>query len=174
MEGNFINRKRGRNVIINVDEYDLFFRKSKLNRDEIKYLLSKSYKIAKYKRLASNKKEEFLLKPRHNESLIHFFVVYDTANYLESKGIKVKKYTTKKPDLVFNLGKKSIAIEVETGGKIEKDRKVIIEKIKYLKENHDKWFFVVTDKTKTHKYKKLADSIDLRFLKQKITNLRRG
>jgi len=166
-----VQKKCAKNVQINVDENKRFFRKDKLNPDNIKYLLSKGYKVAKYKRLASNKKEEFLLKPRHNESLTHLFTVYDTADYLESKGINVNMYTTLKPDLVFKIGKKKYAIEVETGSVLTKIKNME-EKVKLLNKNYDEWFFVVTNKNKTSEYKKFGGSVDLRYLKRKIANLR--
>jgi conjugal transfer ATP-binding protein TraC len=167
-----VNQKANKNVQINVDEFKRFFRKSELNKDEINFLLNKGYKISKFKRLASNKKEEFLLKPRHNESLTHLFVVYDTADYLESKGIKVQTYTTKKPDIVFDIGKKKYAIEVETGSVLTKVKNMK-EKVKLLNRDYDKWFFIVTNKNKTSEYKKFGDSVDLRYLKRKLINIRR-
>ncbi len=175
-ELNKINKKiteksNCRNIEINIDENQRFFRKSKLNSDEIKFLLGKGYKIARYKRLASNTKEEFLLKARHNESLTHLFTIYDTANYLESKGINVKKYTTKKPDLVFKIGKKKYAIEVETGSVLSKISRME-EKVKLLNKNYDEWFFIVTNRNKLKNYKEFGDSIDLRYLKYKLANLR--
>ncbi len=164
--------KKGKDVKIKVDEFKRFFKKSELNKDEVKYLLSKGYKTAKYKRLASNKKEEFLLKPRFNESLAHLFVVYDTANYLESKGIQVQKFVTKKPDIVFEIGKKKCAIEVETGSALSKIKN-LKEKVKLLNKNYDDWFFVVTDRNLVSKYKKFADCVDLRYLKSKLQKFRR-
>lgn len=164
--------KKGKDVKIKVDEFERFFKKSKLSSDEVKYLLSKGYKIAKYKRLASNKKEEFLLKPRFNESLAHLFVVYDTADYLESKGIKVQKYVTKKPDIVFEIGGKKFAIEVETGSALSKIKN-LKEKVKVLNKNYDEWFFAVTDRNLISKYKKFADCVDLRYLKSKLQKFRR-
>ena len=164
--------KKGKDVKIKVDEFKRFFRKSELDKDEVEYLLGKEYKIAKYKRLASNKKEEFLLKPRFNESLTHFFAVYDTADYLESKGIKVQKFVTKKPDIVFEIGKKKYAIEVETGSALSKIKN-LKEKVKLLNKNYDEWFFIVTDRNLVSKYKKFADCVDLRYLKSKLQKFRR-
>ena len=143
-----------------------------MNKDEIKYLLSKGYKISKYKRLASNKKEDFLLKPRHNESLTHLFATYDIADYLEFKGIKVQKFVTIKPDIVFQIGKKKYAIEVETGSVLTKVKNMK-EKVKLLNKNYDEWFFVVTNKNKVSKYKKFGNSVDLRYLKKRLQKYRR-
>ena len=175
-EINIINETKkqvkGKNVKINVDEFKRFFRKSELNKDEIKYLLSKGYKVEKRKSIVTNKIEEFYLLPRHNESSTHLFVVYDIAEYLEKKGYQVEKYVTKKPDIVFNVGKKKFAIEVETGSMLNQ-KKFFKEKLDLLNKNFDKWLFVVTDRNKIKDYKKYGESVDLRYLKQGLSKLRR-
>jgi len=164
--------KKGKDININVDENKRFFRKSELNKENINYLLSKSYKEAEYKSLVTNKKEKFLLQPRHNESLTHLFVVYDTAEYLEKKGYEVQKYTTKKPDIVFIINDKKYAIEVETGSMINQ-KKLFNEKLKLLNKDYDEWFFVVTDRNLTKKYQKFGKSVGLRYLKLAISKLPR-
>jgi hypothetical protein len=156
-------------VIIRVDEFKRFFRKSKINADEVKYLLEKKYKIAKYKSLVTGKMEYFLLLPRHNESLKHLFLVYDIAEYLEKRGIEVKKYVTKKPDLVFEVGGKKIAIEIETGSIFSKISRMK-EKLEVLKD-YDKWFFVLTDRNKVKKFKKFGDAVDKRYVKGRLDKL---
>ena len=91
-------------------------------------------------------------------------MVYDIVNFLESKGIQVSKFTTKKPDLTFEINSKRFAIEVETGKLIEKKKPQIIEKIKLLKENYDDWYFVVCDKKFVQRYRKLGKTIEKRYL----------
>jgi hypothetical protein len=140
------------------------------NKENINYLLSKGYKEAEYKSLVTNKKEKFLLQPRHNESLTHLFVVYDTAEYLEKKGYKVQKYTTKKPDIVFNINNKKYAIEVEIGSMLNQ-KKLFNEKLKLLNANYDEWFFVITDRNLTKKYQEFGKSVGLRYLKLAISKL---
>ena len=46
------------------------------------------------------------------------------------------------------------------------------EKVRLLNRDYDKWFFVVTNRNKLKDYKKFGDSIDLRYLKHKLANLR--
>ncbi|MDP2947902.1 MAG: hypothetical protein Q8N88_07340, partial [Nanoarchaeota archaeon] len=162
-------KQKSRDVKINVDEFKRFFRKSELNKDEIKFLLSKGYKIEKRKSLVTNKEEDFLLQPRHNETTTHLFVIYDIAEYLEKKGIKVEKYTTRKPDLVFELNGKSFAIEVETGAVLSNVSRMK-EKLEVLSE-YDKWFFVVTDKTKVTKYREYGKTIDIRYLRRQLNKM---
>ncbi|MCK5321306.1 DUF87 domain-containing protein [Candidatus Pacearchaeota archaeon] len=172
-ELNEINRKKSkrRDVKINVDENKRFFRKSELNKDDIKYLLGKGYKVENRKSLVTNKKEDFLLQPRHNETATHLFTVYDVAEYLEKNGIEVELYTTKKPDIVFELGGKKWAIEVETGAVLSKVSRMG-EKLEMLK-NYDEWFFIVTDRNKIKDYKEYGESVDLRYLKQRLSEIRR-
>ncbi|MBU0894799.1 MAG: DUF87 domain-containing protein [Nanoarchaeota archaeon] len=165
-------KKNYKDIKIEVDEEKRFFRKDEINSHEIQYLLKKGYKDAEFKSLVSNKVEKFLLKPRFNESLTHLFAVYDIAEYLEKKGIKTKKFVTRKPDIVFNIGKKKYAIEVETGAVLTKKER-LLEKIKLLNKDYDKWFFVVTNPNKVKTYKKYGDSLDFRFLKTRLNVLRR-
>ncbi len=156
---------------ISVNEDQRFFRKNNLNKEEIKYLLSKGYHEAIFDSLVSNKKETFLLQPRHNESLTHLFTIYDLAEYLEKKGYSTEKYATKKPDIVLRKGNKKFAIEVETGAVLSKVSRMK-EKLEVLK-NYDGWFFVVTDRNKVKKYKEFGESVDLRYLKPYLTKFLR-
>ena len=166
----FKKTKRQRKVDIVVDVNKRFFRKKDLNSDNVKFLLSKGHQVAKYKSLVSNKLEDFLLQPRHNESLTHLFVIYDLKEYLEKKGIEVKMFVTKKPDIVFERKGKKWAIEVETGSMITR-KKVFEEKVKSLNKDYDKWFFVVTNKNKITDYRKYGLTIDLRFLRGQLNKI---
>jgi hypothetical protein len=160
---------KGKNINIKVDANQRFFRKKGIKKDDVNYLLSKGYKISKHKSLVTNKEEEFLLQPRHNESLTHLFCTYDIAEYLEKKGIEVKKYVTRKPDLVFKIGKKKFAIEIETGAGLKVPSR-IKEKLKIL-DDYDEWFFVVTNKNKVSEYRKHGKSIDIRFIRGQIDRI---
>jgi hypothetical protein len=164
-------KEKSRDVKIRVDENKRYFRKGKLNSDEIKYLLSNGYQTAKFKSLVTNKTETFLLQPRHNESLTHFFATYDIAEYLEKKGIEVQMFTTKKPDIVFELKNKKCAIEIETGAVLTKISRMK-EKLQVLKD-YDKWFFVVTDPNKVKTYKQFGESVDFRYLKPHLNRFLR-
>ena len=162
--------KKPKEVAINVDKDKGIFRKSKLNADEIKYLLSKGYKIAEYRGLNLNKKEKFLLKPRFNESLTHFFVVKDIEKFLEKYNIKSELFVTKKPDIEFKIGDKKWAIEVETGSALANISR-LKEKVKLLNKNYNNWFFIVTNKNKVRKYKRFGNTSDLRYLKAKLEKM---
>jgi hypothetical protein len=148
----------------------LHIRKSKLNKDEIKFLLDEGYQIQKYKSLLTNKMETFLLLPRHNESHMHLFMVHNISEFLEKNGIETELYTTKKPDIVFKIKYKRYAIEVETGTMLSR-KKALEERKIYLDENYDEWFFVITNKNKVKDYKKLGDAVDKRYVKLRLNKL---
>ncbi len=141
-----------------------------MNEDEIEYLISKGYLIAKYKNILNDEMQKFLLLPRHNESLTHHFMVYNISEFLEKNGIKVKLYVTKKPDIVFKIRNKKYAIEIETGSAFSKVKN-LKEKVKLLNENYDKWFFVVTKRKFVKKFKEFGDSVDKRYVKQRLNKL---
>ena len=92
------------------------------------------------------------------------------AEYLEKNGIEVELYVTKKPDIVFQIKGKRYAIEIETGSGLTKIKN-LIEKTKLLNQNYNKWFFVVTNKNKVKKYKKLGDAVDKRYAKLRLDKL---
>jgi len=165
-----LTRKAEPRVSINVDEYKGFYRYKDLNLHEIKYLLAKKYQIVDKPSIVSGKVEKFILKPRFNESINHMFVTYDIAEFLENKGIEVQKFITKKPDLVFEIDGKKIAVEVETGTVYDKSRKQLVEKVKELNQKYDYWFFVVTNRNYGKKYRKLGKTIEMRYL---TTHLRK-
>ena len=151
-------------VNINVDEDKRFYRCANLNVHEVNYLLKKDYIITEKKSLVSGKKELFMLKPRFNESVNHMFMVYDIADFLERKGIKVKKFILRNPDISFIRNSRKIGIEIETGKRYIKNKKAVIRKIDELNNKYDFWFFVVTDKKFIKKYRKLGKVIDLRCI----------
>ncbi|MCK4997115.1 ATP-binding protein [Candidatus Pacearchaeota archaeon] len=156
-------------VNIKVDPNKRFFHKKYLKKDEIKFLLDESYQIKKYKNLLNDKMEEFVLQPRHNESFMHLFMTHNISEFLEKNGIETKLYTTKKPDIVFEINGKKYAIEIETGSVLSKVSRMK-EKLKVLNQ-YEKWFFVITDKNKVKKYKKFGDAVDKRYLKLKLNKV---
>jgi len=156
-------------VNIRIDSNKRFFHKKDLKKDEIKFLLDEGYKIKKYKNLLTDKMEDFLLQPRHNESLTHLFMTHNISEFLNKNGIETQLYTTKKPDVVFEINGKKYAIEIETGSVLSKVSRMK-EKLEVLNE-YDEWFFVVTDKTKVAKYKRFGDSICVRYVKSRLNKL---
>ena len=153
-------------VDIKVDPNKRFFHKKGLKKSEIKFLLDEGYQIKKYKSLVTDEMEEFLLQPRHNESLMHLFMTHNISEFLEKNGIETQLYTTKKPDIVFEINGKNYAIEIETGSVLRKVSRMK-EKLKVLNQ-YDKWFFVVTDPNRVKKYLKFGDAVSARYVKSRL------
>ncbi|MCK5283513.1 MAG: ATP-binding protein, partial [Nanoarchaeota archaeon] len=164
------NAKR-KSITITADSKKLCHRHKELKLEDIKYLMAKGFQISEHKAIGFSKKAKFLLKPRFNESLNHLFVICDIAEFLEKKGIKVELFTTKKPDLVFLLNGKKYAVEVETGTTLEKAPKQLNEKISLLKANYDEWFFVVTNRNYTKKYRRYGKTVDMRYLEGQLNKI---
>ena len=104
-----------------------------------------------------------------------------TAHHLSELNSKdiLGIYTEKTPEgsQIFTRGYDKFvngnkcAIEVETGTKIKKDRKMIEDKIEKLKSNYDGWFFVITDNHYLKDYKKIAPVLEVRSLRGKLNKL---
>ena len=152
-------------ISINVNLRQMFYKRDRLNEHEIKYLIKQGYQEVREKSIISNKYESYILKPRHNESIKHMFFTYNIAEFLEKNGAKVQLFTTKMPDIVFEIKGKKYAFEIETGTVIENKNR-IKEKISLIKQqNYDGWFFIVTSKHIVKKYKSFGKTIDPRSLK---------
>lgn len=137
--------KRQLSVRIKVDPDKLFYKHRSLSLHEVEYLLTKKYRESRQLNI-HGKKELYLLKPRFNETIEHFFLTYDIANYLKTLADNVELYQTTKPDIVFSIKGKKYAVEVETGSIYETNKKQLYEKVQQVKKEYgDNWFFVVTN-----------------------------
>ncbi len=158
-----LNAQEQKEVIINVDAGRGFFKKEELNEDEVKYLIDKDYIISEHVSVYGGRQLKYLLKPRQNESLQHFFLVKETENYIRKFTDKITLYETVKPDIVFeDKDKRLIAIEVETGK--SKDKQKLIAKINELNKEYNDWFFVLTsvfDKKKYSNYGKCYSRVEV-------------
>jgi cell division protein FtsB len=169
LRGLLQTRKDEKCINIRVDEDKRYFHKKSISKDEVNYLLNKNYQIKKYKNLLNGRMENFVLNPRFNESFTHLFLVKNISEYLEKNGIDNEIYTTRKPDIIFKIGNKKYAIEVETGSIFSKIHRMK-EKLEVL-GNYDVWFFVVTDRNKVKKYKKYGSAVDKRYVKPRLDKL---
>ncbi|MBS3089582.1 ATP-binding protein, partial [Candidatus Pacearchaeota archaeon] len=166
-----VEKRNNGGASINVDLDKRFYKEKELNKDEVKYLINEGYKLFSQKSIVSGKQEDYILKPRHNESLNHMFVIYDIVDYLKLRGINAEMYTTRMPDIVFSHNGKRYAIEIETGINLKKDRKMIAEKVRNLNSKYDDWFFVVTNRNLVKSYKTFGETLDSRFILRKLKNL---
>jgi len=137
----------------NMNEDDCFFEVDELNYFEIDFLLHKNYKVS-YQQNLFGEKQFYLLKPPLNESLEHFFLVQIIKKSLEDKFDYVKGYRTREADIIFKVRNRYIALEIETGRVLKKNKKRFIKKVKSLNEDYDNdWFFIVTNRDLVKKYK---------------------
>lgn len=156
---------------INVDLNNNFYRKSKLNKDEIEYLLEEGYQSFSHRSIVTGRKEKFVIHPRHNESPKHMFFVYDIFQFLEKKKVKCELYETKMPDIVFEINGKKCAIEVETGT-VAKHIDRLKKKVKLVEsQKYHSWFFIVTDRNLVKKYREFGETVDPRFIKTYLSKL---
>jgi conjugal transfer ATP-binding protein TraC len=165
-----VKSTKKKKVEIKADTSVSVHRKSKLSKEEVKFLIAKKFVEVTRKSICRSKKEKYLVKPRFNESESHLFVTYDIAEYLAKHKVESKLYVTKKPDVVFEIDGKKIAVEVETGTQSKRAAR-LSEKVKLLNEGYDHWFFVVTNRNNTPKYKKLGQVLELRYLKGHLDKL---
>lgn len=155
-------------VKIKVDPDQRFFKHRELSLPELKYLINKGYKEAKFLNI-NGKKERYLIKPRRLESDAHFFMTYNIAEHIKQFTNKVQLYESVKPDIVFEANGKKYAIEVETGKVLARDKKKFLNKIKNLKsEFGDNWFFVVTDWNLAKTYSKFGKTYTKRNVIKKL------
>ncbi len=159
-----------RSVRITVNPEIRFFRHRKLNVDDLKYLITKGHKQIKCLDISGHT-ENFLIRPRANESAEHCFLVFNIAELLSSSKVPFELFNSVKPDIVFKIGGKEYAVEVETG-KVAKDKKKSNEKVKSLKQNYGKnWFFVVTDKNLVSTYSKFGPVYTKRNIAKKLQEI---
>lgn len=158
-------------MTINVDFDKNIYKFYSKNKKEREYLIKEGYKLVKYKSMISDKYEKYLIKPRFNESILHFYVIWEIKRFLESKKIKVDLFATKKPDLIFEFNDKTYAIEVETGSVLKRSVKQVIEKHKTMKKEYDYGFIVVPVRKMVKEYRKVVPAVDLRYLKNKLLRI---
>lgn len=131
---------------------------------EREWLEEEGYKSTHQWCIHNKESTEFMVKPRHNESLSHAYLTGAIHDYIKDEGLDndVQMYETKMPDIVFSYGGFKWAIEVETGKVHAKSKKQLMEKVKMLNKNYPQqgWFFVVTNKNLLPKYRKFGDAID--------------
>ena len=156
-----------------LDEDQGLYRVEGLSKNDIEYLMSKSYIQFETKSIISNKIEKFLIRPRFNESLPHAFMIFELAHFIRKQGNKVWLHQTKDADIVFDVNGKKYAIEVETGLSLKHfHTKLLDEKVNLMKKNYGKnWFFVVTDRKIASKYSQIADTCDKRYVLSKIKKI---
>jgi len=133
------------------------FKSKELEQEEIDDLLKHGYIRSLHVGLYGGAQDEYLLKPRSNESPEHFFVIKAIEEYLKRYTSSIELFEMKEADIVFQHDGKKVAVEVETGKKYEKDKKYLAKKVQWLTNTYgENWFFVVTDWNYKEKYSNLG------------------
>lgn len=146
-----------------------FFKVSELSWGEINILLNNKYNVA-YQEDLHGKKHHYLIKTHENESMQHFVLVQIIKKVLENNFEDVKKCRTREPDIIFRVRNKFIALEIETGKVLSKNKKRFLEKIESLKENYgEDWFIVVTNGNFIGKYKKFGKTVSRKNFLKKVS-----
>ena len=131
-----------------------WFRRKDLKKEEVEELLKQGYVLSQQIGLYGGRQEEYLLKPRYNESEEHFFVIKIIEEYIRKYTEKIELVVSSDADIIFEHDGKKVAIEVETGSRHESRIK---KKVKLLNKRYGQdWFFVVTDWRKKEKYSKFG------------------
>lgn len=139
-----------------------------LNYHEIEFLMREKYKII-YQQDLYGKRDYYLLRPPLNESLQHCFLVKIIKKVLRNNFEEVIEYRTRNPDLVFKVRNKFVALEIETGKTLNKNKKRFLEKVKTLKENYsDDWFIVVTNRDFIGKYRGFGKTVSRKNFMKKV------
>ena len=153
---------------ITINAKNGFFREKDLQIHGIKYLIEEyvyfSYIRYKAVGLKGGRETAYLLMPRFNESIIHFFYCKIIEEFLRNFTSKVWLYVTVRPDIVFEAGGQKFAVEVETGSGAEHPKRLRAKIRQLKKEFGERWFFVVTSYKLKEKYKKFGKT----FLKREV------
>lgn len=154
------------NIRFSIGDENLYF-VNDLNYHEIEYLIREKYKVI-YQQNLYGKRNYYLIKSPLNESNQHCFLVKIIAKVLKNNFEEVKEYRTREPDIIFKVRNRYIALEIETGKILNKNKKRFLEKIKSLNEDYgDDWFIVVTNRDLITKYRKFGKTITRKnFLKK--------
>ena len=106
---------------------------------------------------------------RPNESNVHYFLIKQIESYLKQYTNKVELFNSVNADIVFKVGKKKIAIEVETGNKIKHDKNKVKQKVEDLNKTYGKnWYFVITDGHDRYLYEQLGQTYTRKEITSKI------
>jgi len=158
-------------INIELDDEVRFYNLRKLNEHEIDYLKHMHFITRTCFNPFTKRKEYYIFLKNSNEGERHFLITNLIVEYLRKKVDKINTYQTVKPDIIFEIKEKRIALEIESGKVLKHNKKNLIEKVKSLKDNYDDWFFVVTNRNLASKYRQFGKVIDLRYIHNQLKKL---
>jgi hypothetical protein len=139
-----------------------------LSYHEIVHFMEEDYNII-YQQDLYGERNYYLIRPPLNESFQHCFLVQIIKEVLRNNFEDVREYRTRKPDIVFRIRNKFIALEIETGKVLSKNRKRFLEKVRSLNKDYgDDWFIVVTNRNLLGKYKRFGKTVTRKNFLRKV------
>ncbi|MDD3175722.1 MAG: hypothetical protein PHU51_04555, partial [Candidatus Nanoarchaeia archaeon] len=143
------NKKYRKEKVEEIDEYEgkkFYFAKdlTPKEREELIELYGfKNYPFVNFDGNFGN--QLFIKNTNSHESDYHFAMKHMFGSLDFGNPMMEYSYKSMVVDVMFTLGKKRIALEIETGSNKEL---FVEEKIKYLNKNYDKWIILTSRKNK--------------------------
>ena len=138
---------------IQIDLTKGVYKESELKLEQIELLKKHGYIRSRHVPLGQSGPVNYYLKPRHNESTIHFFMTMNIKEFLESKGIQVESPNSRDADIIFTINEQTWAIEIETGSVKKKKPEEFKQKIAQLNRKYtNNWFIILTDRNLMKSY----------------------
>jgi conjugal transfer ATP-binding protein TraC len=138
-----------------------YFKKRNLSEEQVDELIQNGYCISSLVGIFGGRREEYLLKPRFNESVEHFFLIKQIEEYVKQYTDNVILYETKDADLVFEINNIKVALEIETGKRIRngkvRDFDIKIQNLNKKYKGH--WYIVIVNWKDKEIYSKYGKTI---------------
>ncbi|VVB59839.1 Uncharacterised protein [uncultured archaeon] len=153
------------------DIYAGFYLKSTLTSDQCKMLENEEYAEIDTNPFGAGKGFIYYVKPRFNESPVHFFFCKILEAEIRKYTEHVFLYTTVKPDVVIMKGERKICFEVETGSMEEKKQKETKIKYEKIRAEYDDCYILVTNVEIKKEFEKYGKVIVRSQIREKVKEL---
>ncbi len=153
------------------DIYEGFYLKSSLTPDQCKLLENEEYTEINTNPFGAGKGFTYYVKPRFNESPVHFFFCRILETEIHKYTEHVFLYTTVKPDIVIIKDDKKICFEVETGSMDETNQKATKLKYEKISQEYDDYYILVTKRDVKKEFEKYGKVIIRSQIREKVREL---
>jgi hypothetical protein len=128
-----------------------------LTGEDVAYLREHKYEQHDFVPLGEQRRQSFLIRPQHPESVEHTFVVQSVAKLLEGRVENIKTYPAMSADIIFWYKGKDYAFEIETPlGLRQKQRRLRVKANWNDYEYIDRWWFIVTRSAYKRSFKRFG------------------
>ncbi len=144
-------------------ERGLYYGKE-LNIEDKNYLFNHGYKAGYFVPIGKSNQVECIVKINDIESIGHTFLVQNIKQELENYTKKIRIEISKDADIIFKNKKgETIALEIETGTRYDKNRKELENKINDLNLKYkNKLYIILTDNNYKSRYQQFHKQTMLR------------